>query len=159
VITGITKHSHYTFAEFLYFHFYILISFQPPFVLHSSPMLLLRLFNHYILSIGQNFSVRLHPLIPWVKRYNCSSFFKWAPRHKGISEKWRYSSTHSLTSALDGGEWLALRPGRFSPRERAPDTHWIGGRVSTRAVLDAVMKRKIPSNRQNRILGPWSSSP
>jgi hypothetical protein len=33
---------------------------------------------------------------------------------------WRYSSPHSLTSALDGGEWSASRPGRFTPRERAP---------------------------------------
>jgi hypothetical protein len=33
---------------------------------------------------------------------------------------WRYSSTHSLTSALDGGEWSTSRPGRFTPRERAP---------------------------------------
>jgi len=32
-----------------------------------------------------------------------------------------YSSTHSWTSALDGGE-LASRPGRFTPRERAPVT-------------------------------------
>jgi hypothetical protein len=31
------------------------------------------------------------------------------------------------TSALDGGEWLASRPGRFTARERAPGTHWIGG--------------------------------
>jgi hypothetical protein len=36
-----------------------------------------------------------------------------------------YSSTHSLISALDGGEWSASRPGRFTPRERAPGTHWI----------------------------------
>jgi len=34
-----------------------------------------------------------------------------------------YSSTHSLTSALDGGEWSVSNPGRFSPRERAPRTH------------------------------------
>jgi len=27
-----------------------------------------------------------------------------------------------LTSALDGGEWSASRPGRFTPRERAPGT-------------------------------------
>jgi hypothetical protein len=27
----------------------------------------------------------------------------------------KYSSTHSLTSALDGGEWSASRPGRFTP--------------------------------------------
>jgi hypothetical protein len=51
-----------------------------------------------------------------------------------------------LTSALDGGEWSASRPGRFTPRERAPGTHWIGGRVGPRAVLDAVVKRKIPTH-------------
>jgi hypothetical protein len=58
--------------------------------------------------------------------------------------EWMCSSTHSLTSALDGGEWSASRPGRFTPRERAPGTHWIGGWVDARAVLDAVVKRKIP---------------
>jgi hypothetical protein len=30
------------------------------------------------------------------------------------------SSIHSMTSALDGGEWSASRPGRFTPRKRAP---------------------------------------
>jgi hypothetical protein len=62
--------------------------------------------------------------------------------------EWRYSSTHSSTSALDWGEWSASRPGRFTPRERAPVTHWIGGWMGPRAVLDAVMKRKIPSPRR-----------
>jgi hypothetical protein len=62
--------------------------------------------------------------------------------------EWRYSSTHSLTSALDGGEWSASRLGRFTPGGRAPDTHWIGGRVGPRAVLDAVAKRKIHSHRR-----------
>jgi hypothetical protein len=59
-----------------------------------------------------------------------------------------YSSTHSLTSALDGGVWSASRPGRFTSREKAPDIHWIGGWVGPRAVLDAVVKRKIPSLRR-----------
>jgi hypothetical protein len=36
-------------------------------------------------------------------------------------------------------------PGRFTPRERAPGTYCIGGWVGTRAVLDALVKRKIPS--------------
>jgi hypothetical protein len=40
-----------------------------------------------------------------------------------------YSSIHSLTSALDGGEWSASHPGRFTSRERAPGTHWLGGWV------------------------------
>jgi len=30
-----------------------------------------------------------------------------------------------LTSALYGGQWSSSRPGRFTQRERAPDTHWI----------------------------------
>jgi len=36
-----------------------------------------------------------------------------------------YSSTHSLTSAIDGGEWSASRPGRFTLTERVPVTHRI----------------------------------
>jgi len=43
-----------------------------------------------------------------------------------------------LTSSLDGGEWSASRPGRFTLRER--DRGWVG----PRAGLDAVV-RKIPS--------------
>jgi hypothetical protein len=33
----------------------------------------------------------------------------------------------------------------FTPRERAPGTHWIGGWMGLRAVVDTVVKRKIPS--------------
>jgi len=40
------------------------------------------------------------------------------------------------------------RPVSFTPRERAPGTHWIGGWMGPRAVLDAVVKRKIPSPRR-----------
>jgi hypothetical protein len=54
--------------------------------------------------------------------------FNWAPRHEGVLEEWRYSSIQSLTSALYGGEWSDSRPGRFTPREIAFGTHWIGGR-------------------------------
>jgi len=61
-----------------------------------------------------------------------------------------------LTSTLDGVEWSALRPCRFIPRERSPGSHWIGGWVSPRAGLDAVVQRKIlsPSRHSN----PRSSS-
>jgi hypothetical protein len=55
--------------------------------------------------------------------------------------------TYSLASALYAGEWSASRPGRFTPRERAPDTQWIGGWVVPRAVPDAVVKRIVPSHR------------
>jgi hypothetical protein len=74
--------------------------------------------------------------------------FNWAPRHGGVLGEWRYSSIHSLTSALDGGEWSDSRPGRFTPRERASGANWIGGWVGPRAVLDAVVKRNIPSPRR-----------
>jgi hypothetical protein len=46
-----------------------------------------------------------------------------------------------LTLALDGGEWSASHSSRFTPRERAPGTHWIGGWVSLRVGLDAVVKK------------------
>jgi hypothetical protein len=47
-----------------------------------------------------------------------------------------------LTSAVVGGEWSTSRPGRFTPGERAPSTHWIGGWVDLRAGLDDLEKRK-----------------
>jgi hypothetical protein len=71
-----------------------------------------------------------------------------APRHEDLLGEWRYNSKHSLTSALDGGEWSTSLPGRFTPRERAPGTHWIEGWVGFIAVLDAAVKRKIPSPRR-----------
>jgi hypothetical protein len=77
-------------------------------------------------------------------------FLSFLTEHHGMRliGEWRYSSTHSLTSALDGGEWLASRPGRFTPRERAPSTYWIGDWVGPIVVLDAVVNRKIPNPRR-----------
>jgi hypothetical protein len=43
-------------------------------------------------------------------------------------------------------------PWLLYPRERAPSTHWIGVWVGSKAVLDEVVKRKIPSP-------CWESSP
>jgi hypothetical protein len=48
-----------------------------------------------------------------------------SPRHECVLGEWKYICTHCLTSALDGGEWSASRPGCFTPTERAPGTHWI----------------------------------
>jgi len=47
--------------------------------------------------------------------------------------------------ALDEGEQLVSHPGHFTPREKATHTHWVGGWVGPRAILDAVAKRKTPS--------------
>jgi hypothetical protein len=56
----------------------------------------------------------------------------------------RYSSSSFLTSALEGGEWSASRPGRALPLgEWTPGTHCIGGWVGPRAGLDAEVRGKI----------------
>jgi hypothetical protein len=47
-----------------------------------------------------------------------------------------------LNLALVGDEWSVSRSGRFTPEERAPSTHLIGGRMGSRARLDYVAKRK-----------------
>jgi len=46
-----------------------------------------------------------------------------------------YSSTPSLTSALDWGEWSKPRPDRFNPG-KLPDTDYAGDSVGPRAALD-----------------------
>jgi hypothetical protein len=76
------------------------------------------------------------------KRKSCPCVFKLRTTPWKRTGEWRYSSTQSLTSALDGGEWSASRRGHFTPREIAPGTHRIGT-----AVLDAA-KRKTPSSCQ-----------
>jgi hypothetical protein len=85
---------------------------------------------------------------PWCVKVKVNLFlcFNWAPRHEGVLREWMCSSNHSLTSPVDGGEWSASRLGRFTPKERAPVTHWIEGWVGSISVLDAVVKRKIPSS-------------
>jgi hypothetical protein len=62
-----------------------------------------------------------------------------------------------FTSILDGGEWSASRPGRFTPKKKAPGIHCIEGWEGPKAGLDAVVKRKIPSPCQDsncRSVGP-----
>jgi hypothetical protein len=48
-----------------------------------------------------------------------------------------------LTSALIGDEWSGSCPGRITPGERSPGTHWIGGWVGPSTGLDDVGRRKI----------------
>jgi hypothetical protein len=47
-----------------------------------------------------------------------------------------------LASTVARGEWSASLPGRFTPREEALSTHWIGGRVGPTAGLDKLKKWK-----------------
>jgi len=47
--------------------------------------------------------------------------------------------------ALNGGGWSTSHPSRFTPGERAPSTHLIGGWVGPRTDLDAIAKREDPS--------------
>jgi hypothetical protein len=57
---------------------------------------------------------------------------------------WSYSTTHSLTSALEGGEWSASRSGRFTPAKEPPHTHWMGDWVGPSSRLEAVWRRESP---------------
>jgi hypothetical protein len=41
------------------------------------------------------------------KKQICTcAFLNRAPSHEGVLGEWKYSSTHSLTSTLGGGEWI-----------------------------------------------------
>jgi hypothetical protein len=64
-----------------------------------------------------------------------------------------------LTSAPAGGEGSSSRPGRFTPRERAPVTHWIGGWMGLRDSPDDVEKRTFLYLTRTRTPTPRSSSP
>jgi hypothetical protein len=56
-----------------------------------------------------------------------------------------------VASVLDKAGWSASHPGRSIPGETASGTHWIGGWVGPRAVLDVV---------ENSIPCPyWESDP
>jgi hypothetical protein len=47
----------------------------------------------------------------------------------------------SLPSAVVGDEWSVSRLGRFTPGERSPSTHWIGGWVGPRVTMDNIDKK------------------
>jgi len=64
-----------------------------------------------------------------------------------------------MTPAVDGGEWSASRLCRFTPKERASGTHLVGGWVGPRAVLEAVVKRKISRpHREGEIRVLWDDA-
>jgi hypothetical protein len=55
-----------------------------------------------------------------------------------------------LTSALDEGEWLVSRPGRFTSGETAPGTHWIGSWVVPQTLWTLWKREKTLSLAENR---------
>jgi hypothetical protein len=57
-----------------------------------------------------------------------------------------------LTSELVG-EWSGSRLGHFTPGERAPGTHWIGGWVDSRVGLDDAEKILDPTGTRPPTLG------
>jgi hypothetical protein len=55
-----------------------------------------------------------------------------------------------LDLGIDGGEWRASRFCRFTPREGAPVTHWIGrDRVGPIVDVDAVDRKEILHYRES----------
>jgi hypothetical protein len=74
------------------------------------------------------------------------------PNHEDVMGGVAVELQALLTSVLDGGEWSALHSGSFTPRERAPGTHWKGGWVVPRAGLDVMVKRKFPCPCRNLTL-------
>lgn len=72
-----------------------------------------------------------------------------SPIHEFKSPPWRrmwcggIAPSFFLTSALEGGEWLASSPGRFTPGDRSFSTHWIVGWVGPWADLTAVEKKNL----------------
>jgi hypothetical protein len=53
-------------------------------------------------------------------------------------------NTYAGIEALDGGDWSASRPGRFTPEEAAHCSHWIGGWAGSRGDPGGVLKRQKP---------------
>jgi hypothetical protein len=82
--------------------------------------------------------------IMYISRVKLSLRFTWAPLLEGV-----FGSGGIEPRILDLGtrlRWVVSFTSRpLYPWDRAPGTHWIGGWVVTRAGLDAVVKRKIPS--------------
>jgi hypothetical protein len=66
-----------------------------------------------------------------------------------------YSSTFSLTSALDGGGWSKPLPVRFTPRKE-PGTHCTGGWVGPRVGLDGT-ENLVPPGFDPRTVQPVAS--
>jgi len=62
---------------------------------------------------------------------------------------------HYLTLVLDGGEWSASHTSHFTPREKAPSSHWLGVWEGPRAVLGVGQREFLaPAEIQTPIIHP-----
>lgn len=59
-----------------------------------------------------------------------------------------------LNSELDGSEWVGLRNGRFTSRERVPGAHRIGGCLGSRVGVDGLDKGKSFARNGNETASP-----
>jgi hypothetical protein len=81
--------------------------------------------------------------IYWAQKSKSKAVPRYTPWRRLGGER-RYNSYSFTTSALDGGEWSASRPGRALPPEKGPPgTHCTGGWVGPRAGLDTEDRGKI----------------
>jgi hypothetical protein len=72
--------------------------------------------------------------------------------HEGPGRKYRYSSTLSVTSALDGSGQSTPRPDRFARGER-PCAIWVRGCMHPTAGLDGCGKSRLHGD---SFPGPYS---
>jgi hypothetical protein len=66
---------------------------------------------------------------------------------KGVLGEWRYSSTHYLISALDGGEWSATLLRQFNPQGKIPwypPDKGLGGPQSRSGRVDEKNSQPLP---------------
>jgi hypothetical protein len=56
----------------------------------------------------------------WLLKVQLSLCFIWTPRQEGVLGEWRSSSTHSLSSALDGRWVVTFMPRSLYPQRNSP---------------------------------------
>jgi hypothetical protein len=64
-----------------------------------------------------------------------------------------------LTPILDGGEWPASCPARFTPGQRVPGTHQVQGWMGPRADLEACTRESLESERSGIFITSMYVSP
>jgi hypothetical protein len=115
---------------------------------------LLRLLPRKQLSTNKRSGIHCHNVCSVPQPKNVKNCKSWnpslcsspiLPATSFFPKKVKQSRFYSFsTSALDGGEWSASRPGHaFTPGERTPSTHCAGGWVGPRAGLDSEARGKI----------------